>query len=973
MTQATNLLIEASAGTGKTQKLAKRLIELIRAGLKPHEITALTFSRAAAGEIFGRFVSLLAESAEKNHADAMLLREAITTQHLSQIGTLDSFLMRIVRSFPLELGLTGDIEIMDDYAAGVERARTSFSILRRTDESTRRTFADAFALAMNRANVRSFSEAYRKFIGEWHELYLAHPEASAWGDPSAIWGEGAPEFTGAAGLEEAARRLEATADAKLAEFAQWVRSFRGGWDGLKGIGKKFFESGDIFKGATVEVDFSRKHYVFAGEAAAAIRAAAAEVCLQAVKGRLDLARGVRPLVAEYEKLYDRQVRRRGRLVFSDVPRLIAELPGDVRLALEYRMDARIRAWALDEFQDTSREQWAAIGPLVEEAKQSAGERSVFIVGDRKQAIYGWRNGDVGIFERERDSGAYEVEELRKTWRSGPAVTAAVNAVFADGPVKDAFPGWFSPVHETARESLGGFVQRIIAPGRKKEDFAGPVFNALAAVDPARRGMSTAVLVRTNDMGELLAAQLRAMGLDGVVWEGESAIADTPALQGFLDLVALADHPGDSRAYRHFRTTPLAAARFGEEVPPAAELSSLAAQAFTERGIVRVFRELRARLPAEARETWSDFTEGRFTDLLRAASGFELSRKPDARLSDFIPFLAAKKKRNIAEPGRIKVMTIHRSKGLGFDWVVLPLYEPKGINTPAEGPLTGPGWILPDPGEKVSGMVPALAEAARERQTRAEQEALCTWYVAMTRAKIALTVVAQPPPKTKTGESWRFSDFVCAALADESGDREWHLAFPLRERAAAGTAEAPQEGGFARGRRERISRRLPSLGFAEGASAGSLFEGDGAREAAMARGTAMHERLAVKGWIDPASPADGLEAAILADPSWRAAFVAPAGNAALWRERGFEIFRNGVWTSGRFDRVVFTGEGAQRRAAVYDFKTNSRRRGETREEFAARLEAAYAGQMAAYREALSGLAGIPPARIETRLLATADLL
>ena len=126
-------LIEASAGTGKTQALGNRLIELLRAGVRPQDIVALTFSRAAAGEIFERFVSLLAESAASKGADAQLLRSVLATQHLSQIGTLDSFLMRIVRAFPLELGLVGDLTVMDDYEAASQRAAVSFSILRRTD------------------------------------------------------------------------------------------------------------------------------------------------------------------------------------------------------------------------------------------------------------------------------------------------------------------------------------------------------------------------------------------------------------------------------------------------------------------------------------------------------------------------------------------------------------------------------------------------------------------------------------------------------------------------------------------------------------------------------------------------------------------------------------------------------------------------------------------------------------------------
>ena len=181
-----NVLIEASAGTGKTQALAGRLIELIRAGAKPQEIVALTFSRAAAGEIFERFVTLLAEGAEKSPQDAKLLREVIETQHLSQIGTLDSFLMRIVRSFPLELGIVGRLEMMDDYEAAAERARVSFGILRRTDAALKRAFGEAFALAMNHENVRSFTETYRTFISAWHERYLAMPEPQAWGDAARL-------------------------------------------------------------------------------------------------------------------------------------------------------------------------------------------------------------------------------------------------------------------------------------------------------------------------------------------------------------------------------------------------------------------------------------------------------------------------------------------------------------------------------------------------------------------------------------------------------------------------------------------------------------------------------------------------------------------------------------------------------------------------------------------------------------------
>ena len=107
---------------------------------------------------------------------------------------------------------------------------------------------------------------------------------------------------------------------------------------------------------------------------------------------------------------------------------------------------------------------------------------------------------------------------------------------------------------SAKPEMPGFVQSIDAVGPSLTDFLEPVYTALKAVDPVRRSLSAAVLVRSNETGETIAAYLKAKGMTGVVWEGESAILDTPALQGFIDLVKLADHPGYAQAYHHFVTT-----------------------------------------------------------------------------------------------------------------------------------------------------------------------------------------------------------------------------------------------------------------------------------------------------------------------------------------------------------------------------------------------------------------------------------
>ena len=963
-----NVLIEASAGTGKTQALAKRLIALVRCGVRPHEIVALTFSRAAAGEIFERFVALLAGSAAGNPRDARLLREVIATQHLSQIGTLDSFLMRMVRSFPLELGLAGELEMMDEYRAGVERTRTSFGILRRTDARTKRQFAEAFALAMNHEDVRSFAASYRQFVSDWHELALGLPDETAWGGRPELPTADAADLAAAA--DEIVRQLPTK---EWLDFAAWVRDFRGQLS-AKGVAKKLLECEDLFKGAAIEFTFNRRQYNYGGDEAKAIRAAMAAVYGYVLRLRRETIRGIGRLMSVYEQAYDAKVRRAGKLVFADVPRLILGLGDAERLALEYRMDARIRAWALDEFQDTSREQWRALEGLVGESLQSQGERSVLVVGDCKQAIYGWRNGDVGIFRRQRDSGCYRVRELRKTYRSSPAVVEAVNRVFASGLLASEFPGWESPVHESAHPEQAGFVQKVEISkpegGRTSAaDFVEPVLNALRAVDPVRRGLDAAVLVRSNGFGEQLVRGLRARGLEDIVFEGESVIFDTPALAGFLDLVALADHPGDRHAYLHFCSTPLAAAKYPDGVPEAEALSAEIALSFTTKGLVRTFRELRALLPADPKAAWSEFVECRFTDMLRAAAEFELSAESSTRISDFAGFLSAKQKRSVAAPGKIRVMTIHHAKGLGFDYVVLPLYEHLGIDADPKGPLLGDGWVLPDPGRNVASALPVLSAAWEARLQRRVQEELSIYYVAMTRAKKAMTLVLEPTKESATAR--RFSDIVRAALPDQIGTPAWYegegervkgervkgedepLITTLGQRTSSSVDYQPPTTNHPR---RRIRRRLPSLGFQSGQSAGDLFVSTAARRQAAEHGIAIHGDYEKVDWIAPEAAKDDFDRAL----------VKPADVVALWRERSFEVYVDGEWVSGRFDRVVFT-DG---RAEVLDFKTNAMRRGESVDDFARRMATTYAGQMRAYRAAVAALTGLPIAKVSSSLLLTA---
>ena len=160
-------VIEASAGTGKTFSLVTRLLRLIFDGVEPERIVALTFSRMAAGEIFNSFIERLSKAADDPKVAAAesqrlgrnlsaadfgaMLRKVIAHQHLSLIGTLDSFLMRIVRMIPLELGFGGEVSVMSDYRSPVERDRLVADMLMLDSEDAKEVFREAFRLVTRTA------------------------------------------------------------------------------------------------------------------------------------------------------------------------------------------------------------------------------------------------------------------------------------------------------------------------------------------------------------------------------------------------------------------------------------------------------------------------------------------------------------------------------------------------------------------------------------------------------------------------------------------------------------------------------------------------------------------------------------------------------------------------------------------------------------------------------------------------------
>jgi len=156
-----------------------------------------------------------------------------------------------------------------------------------------------------------------------------------------------------------------------------------------------------------------------------------------------LSRGVWRVFAVALNEYQRTLESHALLDFSGVLERAVKLLKDMDEFAQsrFRLEARYRHVLVDEFQDTSRAQWQLVAQLVRNwgegfgASADAIQPSIFIVGDRKQSIYGFRDADVSVLDEAAAfvSGLREREDPRRaisvSFRSNPRILAFVNAVF----------------------------------------------------------------------------------------------------------------------------------------------------------------------------------------------------------------------------------------------------------------------------------------------------------------------------------------------------------------------------------------------------------------------------------------------------------------------------------------------------------------------------------------------------------------
>ncbi len=1045
MTPLRHVMILASAGSGKTYALTNRFIDLLARGAAAERIVALTFTRKAAGEFFDEILNKLARAAREEALAAQLAREldrpelgaadfrrllraVVDAMPRLRLGTLDSFFARIARVFPLELGLAGDFEVMEEHAARLERQRVLRRMFTRVGDldTAQREFIEAFKRATFGAEEKQLGRRLDGFLDAHQERYLEAADARLWGHPERIWPQGnawleaqADAATAAHALAQwlAAAGLDVRTRERWSAFLAAVAAWAPGMDPprpLEYVLAKAIAAWPAISAGQAVLKFNQRKHELDGVACAALAALTRHVVGGELRRRLATTRGLHAVLQGYESVYHEAVRRAGKLTFGDVQRLLQPADGvglsrgpggDGRLLVDYRLDAEIDHWLLDEFQDTSPGQWSVLKNLIDEVVQDpAGTRSFFCVGDVKQAIFTWREGDPRLFREifhhynAVAPGAIGERHLVDSWRSGPPLIAMVNRVFGDHAViAGLFPGdaaaaWareWRP-HRSAVPERRGQSALLLADNEAQR--WSTVVGILRAIRPLERGLTCAVLVPQNAVATELADYLRAVGGFPAVAESDLHVCtDNPLGAALLALVQAAAHPGDTLAWEHVLMTPLGAVLAAEgittrEAATVRLLTQLHGDGF-ERTMEAWLGPLEARLaPGDA------FSRLRARQFAAAAARYDQTGSRD--VAEFVQFMERHVVRDPESAAVIRVMTIHKSKGLGFDVVILPDLQGKRIDLRREGLAVQKSadrrveWVLDLPPKLFYEADDVLSRHVRAAEAEACYEALSLLYVALTRAKRGLYAIIEPVGDSVSRNYPKLlTETLGAAPAEvrigglhvpglwSAGDPDWAAGAAAPAAAAAESAQlAPLRAGGV-GRAANRPARRPSAEAVGRLPAARLFSLEPAAGAEF--GLAVHALLAEVEWGAAPEPAAwrartvSLDALAEARACRQAPELAdvwqPRGEAQVWRERAFEIVLDGAWVTGVFDRVVLERApgGAVQWVTMFDFKTDRI------VDEAGRADAVqrYAPQLNLYRRVAAALAGVSLHAVSCELVFT----
>ena len=519
--------------------------------------------------------------------------------------------------------------------------------------------------------------------------------------------------------------------------------------------------------------------------------------------------------AKDDLLFLPELNRKARFLFDEGMVSVEEL--------YYRLATRFHHYLIDEFQDTSVLQWQNLFLMVEEALSTGG--SLFYVGDKKQAIYGFRGGEVKLFDRIQkkfEPFNVQTETLDKNYRSQKAIVEFNNKVFSMDnlrrfiAVKEGYESeknkkdavFFSSENYSEVENIfhnsqqkinpaknGGYVKVEYADGDKKEERNENIrLKLVGLIDDLKKRFSCrqiAVLTRDNKEVEEITSWLLAEGLF-VESERTLNIKENKIVQDLMAFLQFLNSPIDNFAFAAFL--------LGDVFPKAAGVKpeELHQFIFGLRQRVKgeknfyLYREFRLQFPQIWEKFIGEFFKnaglyplyefmtsivGRLEILTHFPDqqGFvmrflEVIKDQEEEYSDIASFLENFESLgnedlyvNVSDSDSIKVLTVHKAKGLEFPVVLIPFLGME-IHVGSGGSLGQQSYLLDLQDDhfkllriknKYLNFSEPLAEIRHREYIKSFLSELNNIYVALTRAEQELYIFI---PK-RVGNSFNFVNFL----------------------------------------------------------------------------------------------------------------------------------------------------------------------------------------------------------------------
>ncbi len=748
-----SFIVQAPAGSGKTELLTQRFLRLLASVAEPEEIIAITFTRKAAAEMRNRILAALDRATrpppDKGHeratwelARAALARDQAHDWSLRdnpnrlRVLTFDSLCASLARQLPV-LSELGAPPLTEENAQALYRQAARASLARLDESGPGAALAEVLRhLDSQLGLLEELLTGMLARRDQWLPHILETPESEAVEAALRHQVEGhlgaLADLIGPSRLSQLAR-LAGEAAERLPEekrhialaccegqvappgphwedlprwqgLTQLVLTDKGGPRSPRGLNKNLGLPPEQ-KDAKAELSALITELTETPglvEQLHAVRKLPARALGQEQRRLLDaLGMVLLDAAAQLVLVFQEE----GRLDFVEVQQRALRALGEPGTPSEValRLDHRITHLLVDEFQDTSSGQYRLLERLTEGWVPGDG-RSLFLVGDPMQSIYRFRKAEVGLFLQAFETGIGDValEPLRLTmnFRSQAGIVDWVNQAFGgifppltdltlggmpyapSQAIHDPLPGPAVQIHPCAEDDPEHEAQRVVE-----------IVQTSLQADPDGR---IAILVRARSHMPAIARALTEAGLRFQAVQA-TPLADRPTVQDIYSLARALLHPADRLAWLSLLRSPLVGLGF-EDIATLCEgapdplwsrvRDTSACDRLSPDGQARLARlrqELEPELPARSRRPLRDWVEA----IWLALGGTAVGHRDDAQAC-FDLLEAQQTPLGIADLGgldealrglyappdseagtQIQLMTMHQSKGLEFETVILP--------------------------------------------------------------------------------------------------------------------------------------------------------------------------------------------------------------------------------------------------------------------------------------------------------------